>query len=66
MTHCEWPLGHGAVAVDPFFYSIYLLSVEDHDSLEDRLATVGKLIDSPPAVHPGAPDWGMEHSPQLL
>jgi len=38
--------------------------MENHDSLESRLAKVQKVIDSPPAVHPGAPVgvWSTERS----
>src|ERR1019366_8926847 len=36
--------------------------MESHDSPESRLATVGKVFESLPAVHPGAPGgvWGTD------
>lgn len=38
--------------------------MENDDSLGTRLSTVGKVIESRPTVHPGAPDgvWGTERS----
>jgi hypothetical protein len=38
--------------------------VENDDSLENRLAITGKVFNSPPPVHPGAPDnvWGTARS----
>ena len=47
-------------AVDAFSFSIYRKAVESDDSLENRLAITGRIFDSPPPVHPGAPDnvWG--------
>jgi hypothetical protein len=41
-------------AAELFFFA-YPETMEGHDSLEGRLATVDKVFGSLPAVHPGAP-----------
>ena len=50
--------------MDAFFLAVYVCSMQLEDSLDKRLAVLAKVMDSPPAVHPTAPNgvWSTDQS----